>query len=106
MSQTLKTISTRLKPGGVLLATIRDYDSLLSTLPSVEGPTFFSECATRRIVHQVWDWNGNQYDLHLYLTWKLESLWISKHYTVRYRAITRAELTSGFKHTASKKSNG
>ncbi|QHN02783.1 class I SAM-dependent methyltransferase [Granulicella sp. WH15] len=95
LSQALENISIRLKPGGVLLATIRDYDSLLSTRPSFQGPTFYSENETRRIVHQVWDWDGNQYEVHLYLTWNSVSLWTSKHYASRYRAITRAELTQG-----------
>lgn len=95
LSQALENISIRLMPGGVLLATIRDYDSLLSTRPSFQGPTFYSENETRRIVHQVWDWDGNQYEVHLYLTWNSASLWTSKHYASRYRAITRAELTQG-----------
>lgn len=93
LSQALKSIFIRLKPGGILLATIRDYDSLLSTRPSFQGPTFYSEGETRRIVHQVWDWDENQYDVHLYLTWNSASLWTSKHYASRYRALTRAELT-------------
>jgi len=93
LRQALESISIRLKPGGVLLATIRDYDSLLSTRPSFQGPAFYSEKETRRIVHQVWDWDGNEYEVHLYLTWKSASLWTSKHYASRYRAITRAELT-------------
>jgi SAM-dependent methyltransferase len=102
LSRALENISIRLKPGGVLLATIRDYDSLLSTRPSFEGPTFYSEGETRRIVHQVWDWDENQYEVHLYLTWNSASGWTTKHYAARYRALTRAELTkslesSGFK---------
>lgn len=99
LSQALENISARLKPGGVLLATIRDYDSLLSTRPSFQGPTFYSENETRRIVHQVWDWDGNEYDVHLYLTWKSASFWTSKHYASRYRALTRAELTQALEST-------
>lgn len=93
LGRALENISARLRPGGVLLATIRDYDSLLPTRPSFQGPTFYSEDETRRFVHQVWDWDGNQYDVHLYLTWNTASVWTSKHYASRYRAITRAELT-------------
>lgn len=102
LSEALKSISGRLKPGGVLLATIRDYDSLLLTRPAFQGPTFYSEGETRRIVHQVWDWDEDRYEVHLYLTWNSASLWTSKHYASRYRALTRAELTqalelNGFK---------
>ncbi len=95
LNQALENISVRLRPGGVLLATIRDYDSLLHTRPSFQGPAFYSEGETRRIVHQVWDWNENQYVVHLYLTWNSASLWTTKHYAGRYRAMTRAELTQG-----------
>ncbi len=92
LGRALENISIRLKPGGLLLATIRDYDSLLPTRPSFQGPTFYFENGIRRIVHQVWDWDDNQYDVHLYLTWISASVWTTKHYGARYRAITRAEL--------------
>jgi glycine/sarcosine N-methyltransferase len=96
LGRALENISIRLKPGGILLATVRDYDSLLSSRPSIQGPTFYSENETRRIVHQVWDWDQNQYEVHLYLTWNSASAWTTKHYATRYRAITSAELTRSF----------
>lgn len=95
LNQALENISMRLRPGGVFLATLRDYDSVLSTRPSFSGPVFYSEGETRRIVHQVWDWDENQYELHLYLTWHAASGWTARHYATRYRALTRAELTQG-----------
>ena len=93
LHQALKSISIRLKPGGVLLATIRDYDNMLHIRPSFQSPSFYSEGETRRIVHQVWDWDENQYVLHLYLTWNSGLFWTTKHYASRYRAMTRKELT-------------
>jgi SAM-dependent methyltransferase len=95
LNRALENISLRLRAEGVLLATMRDYDNLLSTRPSFQGPVFYSSGETRRIVHQVWDWDENQYDVHLYLTWLSASAWTSKHFTSRYRALTRAELTHG-----------
>jgi hypothetical protein len=89
----LKNISARLKPGGVFLATIRDYDSLLQTRPSVQGPAFYSENGRRRIVHQIWDWHENSYTIHLYLTWETGSCWTTKHYASQYRAIRRKDLS-------------
>ena len=93
LRRALKNIAIRLNPEGILLATIRDYDSLLHTRPSLQGPTFYSESGTRRIVHQVWDWNENEYVVHLYLTWNSASFWTTKHYASRYRALKRQELT-------------
>lgn len=95
LHRALEHIAARLRPGGVFLATLRDYDHLLSIRPSLLGPAFYSEGATRRIVHQVWDWDGNQYDVHLYLTWRAASGWTARHFAGRYRAMTRAELTEG-----------
>ena len=95
LHRALESISIRLKPDGLLLATIRDYDSLLDSRPAFQGPAFYSENGTRRIVHQVWDWNGSQYVLHLYLTWNSGSSWTAKHYASRYRALKRNELTDG-----------
>ncbi|HEY6445859.1 MAG TPA: class I SAM-dependent methyltransferase [Acidobacteriaceae bacterium] len=95
LRRALANIFLRLKPGGVFLATIRDYDRLLATRPTLQGPAFYSEKETRRLVHQVWDWDGNQYEVHLFLTWRSASGWTAKHFASRYRAMTRAELTGG-----------
>ena len=95
LSRALQNIFLRLKPGGVILATIRDYDRLLATRPALQGPAFYSDKESRRIVHQVWDWDGNHYEVHLYLTWRSASGWTAKHFASRYRAMTRAELTRG-----------
>lgn len=94
--QACESIRSRLKPGGILLATLRDYDSLLESRPTVQGPVFYADQDQdqRRIVHQVWDWDGNEYDVHLYLSWKSGSLWISKHYASRYRALRRPEISA------------
>jgi glycine/sarcosine N-methyltransferase len=53
LGRALTNIFARLKPGGILLASIRDYDTLLNTRPSFQGPAFYSENGARRIVHQV-----------------------------------------------------
>lgn len=95
MYRALTSISAKLRPRGMLLATIRDYDHLLQTRPPVQGPSFYSGEAGRRIVHQVWDWDRDQYTVHLYLTWDAGSRWIAKHYVSQYRAVKRESL-SGF----------
>jgi SAM-dependent methyltransferase len=102
LAQALKSISARLRPGGLFLASIRDYDSLLQTRPSVQAPAFYSDKGSRRIVHQIWDWHENRYTIHLYLTWETGSSWTTKHYACQYRAIKRKELfdsleSSGFR---------
>src|SRR6266545_49187 len=45
-----------LRPGGVLLGSIRDYDSALRNRPSGDLPRRFQTDAGERILFQVWDW--------------------------------------------------
>ena len=61
----------KLRPGGILLATIRDYDRLIANPSDNSTPCFLWSSRQRRIVHQVWDWDGDEYDLHLYLSSKM-----------------------------------
>jgi glycine/sarcosine N-methyltransferase len=89
----LENISTKLKDGGLFVATIRDYDQLLETRPTFQGPAFYLENGRRRIVHQVWDWRGNDYMVHVYITLENEASWETKHFTTTYRALERKTLT-------------
>jgi SAM-dependent methyltransferase len=99
LQQALSAIASRLSGNGILVATIRDYDALLLTRPTFQPPAFFphpsSNPAAQRIVHQVWQWHGDEYDLHLYLTLPVndrQDSWQVRHFHSRYRALTRAEL--------------
>jgi SAM-dependent methyltransferase len=86
----------KLKPGGLFLASIRDYDSLAGPRPPIQQPSFFGEEGSRRIVHQVWDWDheeDDRYTLHLYLTAQSEHTWTTEHFVSEYRCLLRKELT-------------
>jgi glycine/sarcosine N-methyltransferase len=95
----------KLKPGGLFLASIRDYDSLNKPLPTAQQPSFFGEQGSRRIVHQVWDWDDEKddhYTLHLYLTTESDGAWSTQHFVSQYRCLSRKELslalsTAGFR---------
>ncbi|HLJ79457.1 MAG TPA: class I SAM-dependent methyltransferase [Acidobacteriaceae bacterium] len=93
LTRALTSISLVLKPRGIFLATNRDYDALLQSRPAFQGPAFYSKDGRRHIVHQVWDWDKNEYTLHLYITYEEGSSWIAKHYATRYRALQRSELS-------------
>jgi len=95
-------IAAKLKPSGILLATIRDYDQLLLTRPTMQGPTFYEQAGKTRFVHQVWHWQGEQYGLHVYITLETAGGWQVKHFDSRYRALRRSDLnqalqTAGFR---------
>lgn len=90
----LRQMAAKLAYGGVLLATVRDYDKLIESRPAVLEPAFFLDGGRRRIVHQVWDWKEDTYTFHLYLTLEAGNEWRVHHYASRYRAWQRAELNA------------
>ncbi len=100
--QAANQIRGKLRHGGVLVASIRDYDRLIREKPVVHGPAFFRDPSGRRIVHQVWDWTDDRhYTFHIYITRETTKGWESQHYAGTYRALLREELnhalrTSGF----------
>jgi glycine/sarcosine N-methyltransferase len=96
----LAAVRSKLRPGGVFLASIRDYDCLVRERPVVHGPAFFSDDGRRRIVFQLWDWmDERRYRFHLYITRELERGWETLHGSSTYRAVLREEV-SGMLHSA------
>jgi glycine/sarcosine N-methyltransferase len=64
-----RSIRSRLKEGGIFLASIRDYDHLLAERPSATTPKVMDAVGGRRIYFQVWDWenDGLVYTVQLFL---------------------------------------
>jgi SAM-dependent methyltransferase len=92
--QALSQIRAKLRPGGLLMASIRDYDFLIPEKPVVQGPAFYNDDGKRRIVLQVWDWiDGLRYVFHLYITREVPTGWQAVHSAALYRALKRDELT-------------
>jgi len=88
-----ESIFSKLRPGGVLVATIRDYDAVIRQRPTMQEPAFFNDDGRRRIVHQVWDWlDDRTYRFHLYITRESDDGWNCNHYVSTYRALLRNEL--------------
>lgn len=84
-----------LKPGGLLMASIRGYDQILVEKPAIQQPAFYSSHGGRRIVHQVWDWvEANRYIVHLYITEQTANGWESLHFVSEYHCIRRDQLSA------------
>ena len=84
----------RLDRGGILLATMRDYDALVRERPTVQGPVFCDDGGRRRIVLQVWDWTGERrYTVHLYITRETDVGWECLHFTSNLHAVPRGMVT-------------
>lgn len=91
-----------LEPGGVLLISVRDYDAIARTSPQhhpygtrvVGDRTYAAE--------QVWDWDGDQYDLTLRLSEQRASdapmvrEFRSRYYAVGMRTLERLLAEAGF----------
>ncbi len=90
-------IAAKLKNSGILLATVRDYDQLLLTRPTMQAPAFYEQEGKSRFVHQVWQWQGQQYVLHVYITLETESGWKVKHFASTYRALRRSDMNHALK---------
>lgn len=87
-------VRRKLRSGGLFMASIRDYDSLVREKPVVQGPNFYSDETGRRIVYQVWGWvDERRYTFHLYITREIQDAWETQHYVSNYRAIMRNELS-------------
>lgn len=100
----LGQMRTKLRPGGLLMASIRDYDRLILEKPVVQGPAFYGGQGSRRIVLQAWDWMDElRYVFHLYLTREMETGWQTVHGAACYRALKRDELTVAMKQAGLKK---
>ena len=88
-------IASTLKPDGVFVASIRDYDRLVAERPAAQPPAFYGTQGNRRIVHQVWDWRDERtYTPHLYITREVDGGWATLHVAGVYYCILRSELTA------------
>ena len=97
LQRALSGIAAKLSDNGILLATIRDYDSLIVARPTMQTPVFHADGDRYRMIHQVWHWEGSEYELHHYLTIPSAEGWIVKHFVSRYRALQRAELNEALR---------
>ncbi len=94
LTAALASIKTRLKPGGLLLLSIRDYDALIAEKPIFNSERVHDEPDGRRIAFQVWDWasDGCSYRLNQFLIKENEGGYELKHFESELRALLRDEI--------------
>jgi SAM-dependent methyltransferase len=90
----LTAMRSRLRPGGKLLISLRDYAPLMTERPAMMPPRFYGADGERRIVHQVWDWQDERrYIVHIFISTEAPvERWVTRHFVGRYRAITPEEV--------------
>jgi glycine/sarcosine N-methyltransferase len=58
----------RLVPGGALVISVRDYAVMVRRSPDIQPHAMHVEGGRRWLAVQAWEWDGDQYDVRLYLT--------------------------------------
>ena len=91
-----------LRPGGLLILSVRDYATIERRSPEVRPYASHTEGERRYAAEQVWEWDGDQYDVTLRLTEEAPGEAPRQHvFRTRYYAVSIARLlellaTAGF----------
>ena len=95
LAQAIRAIAAKLRPDGLFLASIRDYDDALERRPEIWPARVLGQEGRRRIVRQVWEWSdARRYRVHIYITHEIGDGWRCEHHAGCYRALLRGELTA------------
>lgn len=89
-----RAMAAKLVPGGLLLLSLRDYDTLRVQRPQFNSERVIDSPEGRRILFQVWDWeaDGGAYQLQQFILGPGNGGWRVVQHTARYRALRREEL--------------
>lgn len=88
----IKSIAGQVGPGGIFVASIRDYDSILTEKPPYSPPYIHKTEKGQRVSFQTWDWQGDNYKLTQYIIEDEGALQTDK-FECEYRATRREEMT-------------
>jgi SAM-dependent methyltransferase len=94
LARAARSIRARLKPGGLFLGSIRDYDRIVREHPTFT-PQALSTAPNLRWSFQYWNWHrdGRTYDQHLFIVRGSGARWTIRHYGGLSRALLRGELS-------------
>ena len=89
------SMTSRVKPGGLFVGSIRDYDTLLMSKPPYSPPYIHRTDNGQRVSFQTWIWKNENYEFTQYIIDDEDTLQVSK-FECEYRAVRREELTALF----------
>ena len=92
LESAVRSIIGRVRPGGIFVASIRDYDALLTDKPPYSPPYIHKTGMGQRVSFQTWTWQDENYRLIQYIIEDEETLRISR-FECEYRAVRREELS-------------
>jgi SAM-dependent methyltransferase len=90
--QALASFRRTLKPGGWAVISVRDYAAIERKNPDVRPYGLRHDGGRRFLAVQVWEWDGDQYDLRMYLTTESGGMCETRVLVTRYYAVTIARL--------------
>ena len=93
LEKAISSISGRLRDGGLFVASIRDYDALLTDKPRYSPPYVHKTESGQRVLFQTWDWTGENYRFTQYMIEDEGEARISK-FACEYRATRRDEISA------------
>ena len=95
LTAALASMKTRLKSGGLLLLSLRDYDALIADKPRFTSQHVQDRPDGRRVVFQLRDWlsDGRRYRAHQFLIREIDGGYDLKHFETEHRALLRGEMT-------------
>jgi glycine/sarcosine N-methyltransferase len=95
IAQALRTMRAKLRPGGLLVITVRDYDKALVERPVIAPPLLLAG-PPRRLFVRMHDWDGPDsplYTVRLFIITETAVAWTLTQHATRYRAFKSEELT-------------
>jgi SAM-dependent methyltransferase len=94
LARALTSIWSTLRPGGLLVIGIRDYDALRENLPRFTPPQIVDRDDRRSVLFQLWDWanDGETYTLTMFRHTLVDDAWTTRIGATRYRALRRVNL--------------
>ncbi|MBR0225527.1 MAG: class I SAM-dependent methyltransferase [Thermoguttaceae bacterium] len=96
LEKAVASVAAQIKPGGIAVVSIRDYDSLLAEKPPYSPPYVHKTEKGRRVSFQTWDWKDDRYRLTQYIVEDEGTLRVGK-FECEYRATRREELSALFR---------
>ena len=86
----LEQMRSKLRAGGALVITMRDFDEALRAKPPVAPTVRVGD----RVLVRLHEWEGDQYTVRYLILTERDGTWTAVEHRTRYRAITRVELES------------
>ena len=89
-------MAAKAAPGGLVLASIRDYDALACERPRFAPLNIHDAPNGQRLMVQLWDWraDGPIYDLTMFILRRDGGEWRMSHHSSTLRAVRRDEVSA------------